>query len=175
MAPAHVTPSPQCAIRARGWGPARARMGSIKTCRYRLLQDKTRCWRGTTAVLAIAGLALVTAAAIRRPPPDFGGRPVWQIRLARAAHEMAVQTLRAQPLPKDRAFELWLLPAGRARPRPLGILPAHGNTVIPIAPREAALLVKRGALPVTLEPSEGAPGLRPDGPPLFRGRLHAAD
>src|SRR5579875_2556580 len=112
MAPAHVTPSPQCAIRARGWGPARARMGSIKTCRYRLLQDKTRCWRGTTAVLAIAGLALVTAAAIRRPPPDFAdrpvlpvvrdgaGRPVWQIRLGRRGLEMRCKPCGRSPCPR---------------------------------------------------------------------------
>ncbi|HJU16273.1 MAG TPA: hypothetical protein VJ770_07360, partial [Stellaceae bacterium] len=68
-----------------------------------------------------------------------------------------------------RAFELWLY-ADRT-PRPLGILPEAGRTVIPLAPRDAARLAGSGALWATREPREGAPDLRPSGPPAFRGRF----
>ncbi|HJU19980.1 MAG TPA: hypothetical protein VJ770_26305, partial [Stellaceae bacterium] len=58
------------------------------------------------AVLAVAALALAVAAAIQRPAADFADRPilavlrdgserpVWEIRLASRAHEIAVKTLR---------------------------------------------------------------------------------
>jgi anti-sigma-K factor RskA len=143
-----------------------------------------RFWRGTAGVLAIAVSALIVAAAIGRDRPDFAdrpvltvirdgrARPVWEIRLARAAHEIAARNLWAEPAPKGRAFELWLLPAGAATPRPLGILPSAGREVIPVTPRDAASLAAPGTLLVTLEPGEGALDLRPSGPLLFRGRLH---
>jgi anti-sigma-K factor RskA len=158
----------------------------METCG--IAETKTRhgeigLWRAAAAVLAVAVLALVVAAAIGRSAPDFAdrpvltvirdgrARPVWEIRLARAAHEIVAVSLRAQPVPAGRAFELWLLPAAAAEPRPLGILPPTGVAVIPLAPRNAALLAERGALLVTLEASEGAPDLRPSGAPLFRGQL----
>jgi anti-sigma-K factor RskA len=143
-----------------------------------------RFWRGAAGVLAVAVSALIVAAAIGRDRPDFvdrpvltvirdgRARPVWEIRLARAAHEIAARNLGAAPAPKSRAFELWLLPAGAATPRPLGILPSAGCEVIPVTPRDAASLAAPGALLVTLEPGGGAPDLRPSGPPMFRGRLH---
>jgi anti-sigma-K factor RskA len=146
-------------------------------------EHDVRFWRGAAAVLAVAVLALVVAAAIGRSAPDFANRkvlavlrddrerPVWQIRLARSAHEIAVRALQAEPAPKDRAFELWLVAAKTAMPIPLGILPPAGQKVIPLAPRAAALLTGSGALLVTLEPSEGAPDLRPGGAPMFQGRL----
>lgn len=140
-------------------------------------------WRTAATVLAVAVLALVVAAAIGRPVPDFadrpvlavirdaGGRPVWEIRLSRTAHEIAAASLRAEPAPAGRGFEVWLVPAAGAGPRPLGMLPAAGSRLIPLAPRDTALFARRGALVVTLEAGEGAPDLRPSAAPLFRGRL----
>jgi anti-sigma-K factor RskA len=148
-----------------------------------MMQDSVRFWRAAAVVLAVAALALLVAAAIGRGAPDFAnrpvlavirdsrGRPVWAIRLARAAREITAASLRPAPAPAGRAFELWLLPAAAAQPRPLGMLPAAGSRIIPLAPRNAALIAGRGALLVTLEADEGAPDLRPSGTPLFRGRL----
>ena len=148
-----------------------------------LVAKETRFRRAAATVLAVTGLALVVAVAIARPAPDFadqpvlavirdaGARPAWEIRLAPAAHEIAATSLRAEPAPKGRAFELWLLPAAAARARPLGILPPAGVAVIPLAPHDVPLLGGRGALLVTLEAEEGAPDLRLGGAPLFRGRL----
>jgi anti-sigma-K factor RskA len=156
---------------------------ALRNPSFTLFIDDLRFWRGTTGMLAVAALALIVAAAIGRSVPDFtdrpvlavirdaSGRPVWEIRLAQRAHEIAARNLRAEPAPKSRAFELWLLSAGAATPRPLGILPSIGREVIPLTPRDAALLAVPGALLVTLEPGEGAPDLRPSGPPAFRGRL----
>lgn len=148
-----------------------------------VVADDARRWRAAAEVLAVAVLALVVAAAIARPSPDFADRPVlavirdgdahpvWAIRLAPAAHEIAVRSLRAETAPRGRGFELWLVSAGTAAPRPLGMLSSAGGEVIPLTPQNTALLTGRGVLLVTLETGEGAPDLRPSGAPLFRGRL----
>ncbi|MGH7054880.1 MAG: anti-sigma factor domain-containing protein [Stellaceae bacterium] len=148
-----------------------------------LLASETRRWRAVAAVLTVAVLALIVAAAIARPAPDFAdrpvlavirdgdARPVWTIRLAPAAHEIAATSLRAEMAPRSHGFELWLVPAGATAPRPLGMLPASGSQVIPLIPENAALLARRGTLLVTLEAAEGASDLRPSGAPLFRGHL----
>ena len=51
------------------------------------------------------------------------------------------------------------------------ILPPAGHRVIPVTPQNAVFLDGRGELFVTPEPSEGTPALRPDGAPVFPGRL----
>ena len=70
------------------------------------LWDNIRVWRWAAGVLAALSLALLVAAIIARDPPDFSEtsivavvrdgerRPVWAIRLARAAHQIAADTLR---------------------------------------------------------------------------------
>jgi anti-sigma-K factor RskA len=145
--------------------------------------DNITFWRRAAAVLAAAALALLTAAAIARDPPDFSERPViavvrdtaqrpvWAIRLARGAHQIAADTLRPQPLPSDRSYQLWLSTAGAAAPRPLGLLPEAGRKVMAVVPELAHLLGGEGELVVTLEPVGGSPTPQPTGPTLFRGNL----
>jgi anti-sigma-K factor RskA len=135
------------------------------------------------AIAAAVALALVVAAVVERPVPDFAGRPVaavlrdragratWAIRLAPAAHEIAADALRAEPAPAGRAYQLWLLPNGAAAPRSLGLLPGAGRRVIPLSPLAARLLAGAGRLIVTLEPAEGAGDARPASPALYRAAL----
>src|SRR5690349_24955367 len=94
-----------------------------------------RVWRWATVVFVILSFALLVAASIARDPPDFSDmaivaivrdgerHPVWAIRLARAAHQIAVDTLRDEPAPPGRVYQLWLLVADRSGPRQLGLLP----------------------------------------------------
>jgi anti-sigma-K factor RskA len=145
-----------------------------------------RSWRWATGVFAILSLALLVAAIIARDPPDFsdisivavvrdGGRhPVWAIRLARAAHQIAGDTLRDEPAPPGRVYQLWLLVADRTGPRQLGLLPPSGRKRIAVSPENARLLAGAGELVVTLEPAGGSPNREPSGPPVFRGALERA-
>ncbi len=69
------------------------------------LWDSAWFWRRAAAVLATVALALLVAALIAREPPDFAQRPViavlqntgrhpaWAIRLARSAHQIAIDSL----------------------------------------------------------------------------------
>src|SRR5438045_1681987 len=82
-----------------------------------------RVWRWAAGAFATLSLALLVAAIISRDPPDFSDisivavvrdgerHPVWAIRLARAAHQIAADTLRDEPAPPGRVYQLWLLVA----------------------------------------------------------------
>ena len=145
-----------------------------------------RVWRWATGALATLSLALLVAAIVARDPPDFseisivavvrdGERhPVWAIRLARAAHQIAAEPLRDEPAPPGRVYQLWLLVADRTGPRQLGLLPPAGRKRIAVSPENARLLAGAGELVVTLEPAGGSPNREPSGPPVFRGALERA-
>ena len=145
-----------------------------------------RAWRWTAGVFALFAFALLVAAIISRDPPDFsevsivavvrdGERhPVWAIRLARAAHQIAADSLRDEPPPPGRVYQLWLLAPDRTNPRQIGMLPSSGRKRIAVSPENARLLAGVGELIVTIEPAEGSPDLAPTGNPVFRGTLERA-
>ena len=145
-----------------------------------------RVWRWAAAVFATASLALLVAATIARGPADFSDmsivavvrdvehHPVWAIRLARAAHQIAADSLRDQPAPPGRVYQLWLLAPDRGEPRQLGLLPPSGRKRIAVSPENARLLAGSGELVVTLEPAGGSPNRAPSGQPVFRGTIERA-
>ena len=145
--------------------------------------DSLRVWRLAAAVLAVTAVALWVAALIARPPPDFdrqpvvavlhdaAGRPLWAVRLARGAHEIAIDSLAPPPPPAGKAYQLWLAAAGGGRPQPLGLLPLAGRKIVPEMPADIRFLAGNGELIVTLEPGSGALAGAPSGPPMFRARL----
>jgi anti-sigma-K factor RskA len=145
-----------------------------------------RVWRWATEVFATLCFALLVSAIIARDPPDFSDisivavvrdgerHPVWAIRLARAAHQIAADTLRDEPAPPGRVYQLWLLVADRTGPRQLGLLPPSGRKRIAVSPENAHLLAGAGELVVTLEPAGGSPSREPSGPTVFRGALERA-
>ena len=153
----------------------------------RRLWDEAFFWRSAAAVLATVALALLVAALVARPSPDFSERPVialvrdggrhplWAIRLARSAHQIAVDSLAAPPVAAGHAYQLWLEPPGTGAPRPLGLLPQAGRKVIAETPVDTRLLTDPGELVVTLEAKGGSQQIGPTGPTLFRGKLARPD
>ena len=150
------------------------------------LWDSVLFWRRAAGVLATLSLALLVAAIIAREPPDFstmpviavvrdGERhPVWAIRLARAAHQIAADSLRPQPVPADHVYQLWLLASDATTPHPIGLLPRSERKVIAVTPENARLLAGEGELEVTLEPVGGSTAPWPSGPILFRASLEGS-
>jgi anti-sigma-K factor RskA len=150
------------------------------------LWDSVRFWRRATGVLATLSLALLVAAMIAREPPDFSAmpviavvrdgeqHPVWAIRLARAAHQIAADSLRPQPVPADHTYQLWLLAPDATTPHPIGLLPRSERKVIAVTPENTRLLAGEGQLEVTLEPIGGSPFPGPSGPTLFRASLEGS-
>ncbi len=148
------------------------------------LWDQASFWRALTGGLAVGVLALLVAALVARPPPDFSERPViavlrdrgehplWAIRLARTDHQIAVDSLTPPPVPAGHAYQLWLKPPGGGTLRPLGLLPQSGRKVIAETPANSRLLSGRGEVVVTLEAKGGSRQPGPSGPALFRGRIN---
>jgi anti-sigma-K factor RskA len=157
------------------------------TCRFSgiaLPWDKVSFWRSLAAGIAVTAAALLVAALIGRPPPDFsarpviavvqdgGQRPLWAIRLAGDAHQIAIDSLHPPPVPPGHVYQLWLEPPpGAGTPRPLGLLPQSGRREIPETPANTRMLSGPGRLAVTLEPLGGSIGTGPSGPALFRSSL----
>jgi anti-sigma-K factor RskA len=143
--------------------------------------DKAAFWRSLAAGLAVALSAVFVAALVGRAPPDFsaepivamvrdgGQHPLWTIRLAASAHQIAADSLHPPPAPAGHVYQLWLEAPGAGPPRPLGLLPQSGRKALAESPANIRLLSGSGALVVTLEPMGGSPGPGPSGPPLFRG------
>jgi anti-sigma-K factor RskA len=144
-------------------------------------REDARFWHAATAVLLVATLALLVAAIVCRPAPVFatrraiavlagiGGRPAWAIRLAPAAHLIAVEALQPPPAPAGRVYQLWLSADGPAGPQQLGLLPEAGREAIPVTPENARRLSLAGQLFVTLEPAGGSPQSEPSGRVVSRG------
>jgi anti-sigma-K factor RskA len=150
-------------------------------------RDSVGFWRSASAVLATLSAALLVAAIIKRDPPDFSKmpiiavirdaqqRPAWAIRLAGAAHQIAVDSLRGEPVLADRVYQLWLLFPDSAKPHQLGLLPQSGRKRIAVSPAASRRLAGAGELVVTLEPPGGSPAPVPSGPAVFRGSLEGRD
>jgi anti-sigma-K factor RskA len=150
------------------------------------LWDDIRAWRWATGVFATLAFALLVAAIISRDAPDFSElsivavvrdderHPVWTVRLARTAHQIAADSLRDEPAPPGRVYQLWLLAPDRTEPRQIGLLPSSGRKRIAVSPENARLLAGVGELIVTLEPAGGSPDLTPTGNPVFRATLERA-
>jgi anti-sigma-K factor RskA len=148
--------------------------------------DSAPIWRRATGVFATLSLALLVAAVISRSPPDYSGmpviavvrdgeqRPIWAIRLARAAHQIAADSLRIETVPAGRVYQLWLSVPDAKAPRRLGVLPQSGRKRIAVSPQNAWLMTGVGELFVTLEPAAGTPGLTPSGPTVFRATLESS-
>jgi anti-sigma-K factor RskA len=140
--------------------------------------------RQPLVVVATLALAFAVAVVVKRPPPDFSAlapiatlrdesrRPLWSIRLAAAAHQIAVDPIGAVRPPAGRGYQLWLKTSGGAQS--LGLLPAAGRKVIPEVPALAAALAGSGELLVTLEPARGSDTGEPNGPVLFQAAFPEA-
>lgn len=147
------------------------------------LWGKAELWRSSAIVLAVGLSAVFVAALIGRVSPDLsalpivavvrdgGQHPLWAIRLASGAHQIAADSLHPPAPPAGQVYQLWLVAPGAGPPHPLGLLPQSGRKAIAEAPANIRLLSGRGDLIVTLEPAGGSNCSVPSGPILFRGSL----
>jgi len=105
---------------------------------------------------------------------DGEQRPIWAIRLARAARQIAADSLRPQIAPGGHVYQLWLLASDAGALRPIGLLPRSERKVIAVTPENARLLAGEGELEVSLEPVGGSSAAGPSGPIIFRASLEGA-
>ena len=137
-------------------------------------------WRGLA--LAATAAALVLAVMLRTAPvagPQyvaiFSGeqaQPLWVVSADVAGGRLSIRPVNATAPAPDKSYELWLLPAGGAAPRSMGLLPTGAATVeteLPAALR--SLLASAQGLAISLEPAGGSPTGAPTGPVLHQAAM----
>ncbi|NBW11783.1 MAG: hypothetical protein EBR82_27500 [Caulobacteraceae bacterium] len=149
-------------------------------------------WRAGTAVFAVAAAAALTVMVLTPEPTTPVASPVEQpapvltavgllkpsedgptsfvVTFDKAAQRLIIAPVTG-PSPKDRSYELWMLPDGTA-PVSMGVL--DGTNVVTIDARR--LIGPNGetrSLAISLEPRGGSPTGAPTGPVIASGALKA--
>ena len=128
---------------------------------------------------AVAALVLlnVPAAPPTAPPPRIstltaGAEPTsWLITVDVAPGEVEVRPLCDIAVSPGRDLELWLIPAGGAVPRSLGLLEPDAVGRLTLGDEITAAAADATALAISLEPAGGSPTGAPTGPVLYQGPL----
>lgn len=137
-------------------------------------------WRGSAQFTFAAALALAIGLGLAlqpAPPPthtavfaDGQGRPVWILEARLPEGRLALRALAAAQPPPERAYELWMLPAGGA-PVSLGLLPTSGTAELTLSPELGLRLQTAAGLAVSVEPAGGSPTGQPTGPVVYQAAL----
>ncbi|MGH7122243.1 MAG: anti-sigma factor [Acetobacteraceae bacterium] len=131
-------------------------------------------WRFATAG-ALALTAIFAGLLISRPV----SRPTLMATIAPTGKTVPIFIAEVQPggallmralspvvVAKNKALELWALPAGATMPVALGVLPSTGRRL-----QTASTLGNATELMISLEPPGGSPTGQPTGPVVYKGRL----
>ena len=142
-------------------------------------------WRG----LAVTGttFALVLAAYIgvapRPEPPvamvavmnDDRGQPAmvvsWPPMTAMRDPHLRIKVVQEHPtMASGTAWEMWMLPGGRAAPVSMGLISIDRDQVMKVAPALAGRMGDAWGIAMSVEPAGGSPTGAPTGPVIFKGQ-----
>ena len=173
--------------RPRVWQQVQERTGAAVAAQQERVPwyERLGLWRGLS--FAAMAAALVLAVMIARVPTDvvtpqapqyvavFNGeqsQTLWLVRADVQRGRLAIKSINATAPGPANAYELWILPAGGAAPRSLGLLPTGSGSVeteLPVALRP--LLASAQGLAVSLEPPGGSPTGSPTGPVVYQAAI----
>jgi len=142
-------------------------------------------WRG----LAVTGttFALVLAAYIgvapRPEPPvamvavmnDDRGQPAmvvsWPPMTAMRDPHLRIKVVQEHPtMASGTAWEMWMLPGGKAAPVSMGLISIDRDQVMKVAPALAGRMGDAWGIAMSVEPAGGSPTGAPTGPVIFKGQ-----
>jgi anti-sigma-K factor RskA len=147
--------------------------------------DRLGLWRGlslvaTAAAVVLAVLLARTPTEVVTPPAQQyvavvngdQAQPLWLVRADVQQGRLAIKSINATAPAATNSYELWILPAGGAPPRSLGLLPTGTASVDAVLPVELRpLLASAQGLAVSLEPAGGSPTGAPTGPVLYQAAI----
>lgn len=147
--------------------------------------ERLGLWRGlslvaTAAALVLAVLLARTPTEVVTPPAQQyvavvngeQSQPLWLVRADLQQGRLAIRSINATAPATTNSYELWILPAGGAAPRSLGLLPTGTASVDAVLPAELRpLLASAQGLAVSLEPAGGSPTGAPTGPVLYQAAI----
>jgi anti-sigma-K factor RskA len=142
-------------------------------------------WRGFS--LAATAAAVVLAVLLARTPTEVvtpltqqyvavvngeQSQPLWLVRVDLQQGRLAIKSINATAPAPTNAYELWILPAGGAAPRSLGLLPTGTASVDAALSAELRpLLASAQGVAVSLEPAGGSPTGIPTGPVVYQAAI----
>jgi anti-sigma-K factor RskA len=141
-------------------------------------------WRGFSLVATAA--AVVLAVLLMRSPTEVvspdqqyvavvngpQAQPLWVVSVDASQGRLAIKSINAIAPAATNSYELWILPAGGAAPRSLGLLPTGTGSVDTELPAELrSLLANAQGLAVSLEPAGGSPTGAPTGPVVYQAAI----
>jgi anti-sigma-K factor RskA len=142
-------------------------------------------WRGLA--ITSATFALVLAAFIgmlpRPEPPlamvavmnDDRGQPAmvvsWPPMTAMRDPHLRIKVVQEHPtMASGTAWEMWMLPGGKAAPVSMGLIGIDRDQVMKIAPALAGRMGNAWGIAMSVEPAGGSPTGAPTGPVIFKGQ-----
>ena len=146
--------------------------------------ERLGLWRGFSLVATAA--ALVLAVILVRTPTEVApqaqqyiavvngpqAQPLWLVSVDASQGRLAIKSINATAPAATNSYELWILPAGGAAPRSLGLLPTGTGSVDTELPVELRpLLASAQGLAVSLEPAGGSPTGAPTGPVVYQATI----
>lgn len=141
-------------------------------------------WRGlslvTTAAVAVLAVLLArTPTEVVTPAQQYiavvngeQSQPLWVVSVDARQGRLAIKSINATAPAATNSYGLWILPAGGAAPRSLGLLPTGTGSVDTELPVELRpLLASAQGLAVSLEPAGGSPTGAPTGPVVYQAAI----
>lgn len=103
---------------------------------------------------------------------DEKSKPAWLISADPQTLQVQVKTLKSQTLPRDKDFELWMLPGAQQAPISLGLVPKQGDKSLPITQGLLDKIRSAQAFAVSVEPKGGSLTGAPTGPVRYQGVMY---
>lgn len=171
--------------RARVWERVQERTGAKAERELARVPwfERLGWWRGFSLVATAA--ALVLAVMLARTPTEVPpaqqyvavvngpeAQPLWVVSVDATQGRLAIRSHNAAAPAATNSYELWILPAGGAAPRSLGVMPTGTGSVDTELPVELRpLLASAQGLAVSLEPAGGSPTGAPTGPVVYQAAI----
>ncbi len=140
-------------------------------------------WRGAALAATAAAAMLAIYIGVRQPAAtvaepiavlnDESGQAAFVVESGRDTRLLAVTQIAGAAAAPGKSYQLWLLPRGGAKPRPLGLMPQEGRVVLTLTSDDAGALPAAVGVAISLEPEGGSPTGLPTGPVLFKGPVVA--
>lgn len=142
-------------------------------------------WRGlaVTSTAFVLMLATFIGLAPKPEPPmamvavmnDDQGLPAmvvsWPPMKAMREPHIRIKVVQEHPvMAPGTAWELWMLPSGKAAPVSMGLIKTDKDQVMKLQPALARRMGDAWGLAMSIEPAHGSPTGVPTGPVIFKGR-----
>lgn len=148
-------------------------------------QSSLRFWRGLAVTSAAFVLVLATVIGVTpRPEPamymvavmsDDKGAPAmvvsWPEMKAARDPYIRIKVLQEHPvMAAGTAWELWMLPGGKAAPVSMGLISTDADQVMKLGPALARKMDGAWGVAMSVEPAGGSPTGAPTGPVIMKGQ-----